>query len=90
MKKWLLDSETNINNHELLKQKNLPIFFGETAPLNAGILIKTILDVISFRGLSVCAWIWKNDENDIDALLLQVYQMTKTTTIGDQLLKSEH
>jgi hypothetical protein len=46
---------------------------------------KTILDVISFRGLSVCAWIWKNDENDIDALLLQVYQMTKTTTIGDQL-----
>jgi hypothetical protein len=37
--KMALDSETNINNRlELLKQKNLPIFF-ETAPLNAGILM---------------------------------------------------
>jgi mannan endo-1,4-beta-mannosidase len=36
--------------------------------LNAGIWwIQNLLDVISFRGLSVCAW--KNDENDIDALL---------------------
>jgi mannan endo-1,4-beta-mannosidase len=34
----LLDSETNINNRLELKQKNLP-FFGETAPLNAGILM---------------------------------------------------
>jgi mannan endo-1,4-beta-mannosidase len=51
--KWLLDSETNINNRlELLKQKNLPIFFGETAPLNAGILMNQnpFLDVILFVG----------------------------------------
>lgn len=70
--KWLLDSETNINNRlEILKQKKLPILFGETAPLNAGVLMnpKPFLDVISVRGLSVCAWVWKNDENDIDALL---------------------
>ena len=30
---------------------------------------KPFLDIIYNRSLSVCAWVWKNDENDTDALL---------------------
>ena len=70
--KWLLDTDTSINYRlEQLKQKNLPIIFGETAPMNAGILMnpQSFLDIIYNRGLCVCAWTWKYDENDKDALL---------------------
>lgn len=70
--KWLLDDVGTINNRlDVLKQANLPIIFGETAPLNAGVLMnpKPFLDIIYNRSLSVCAWVWKNDENDTDALL---------------------
>ncbi len=70
--KWLLDTTTSINNRlDLLKQQNLPILFGETAPMNAGILMnpQPFLDVIYNRGISVCAWTWKYDENDTDSLL---------------------
>lgn len=70
--KWLLDDEITINNRlDALKQANLPIIFGETAPLNAGVLMnpKLFLDIVYNRSLSVCAWVWKNDENDTDALL---------------------
>ncbi|MDG2432046.1 cellulase family glycosylhydrolase [Flavobacterium sp.] len=70
--KWLLENDDIINNRlEVLKQKNLPIFFGETAPLNAGLLMNTkpFLEIIYKRGLSVSAWVWKKDENDVDALL---------------------
>ena len=70
--KWLLDSESSINNRlQQLKLKNIPILFGETAPLNAGILMnpQSFLETIYNRGLSVCAWVWKKDEKDKDALL---------------------
>jgi mannan endo-1,4-beta-mannosidase len=70
--KWLLVSNSEIINRlDLLKQQNLPILFGEIAPLNAGVLMnpQSFLDLIYNRGLSVCAWIWKYDENDTDALL---------------------
>jgi mannan endo-1,4-beta-mannosidase len=70
--KWLLDNNSSINNRlEQLKLKNIPILFGETAPLNAGILMNpnSFLNIIYNRGLSVCAWVWKKDENDKDALL---------------------
>ena len=70
--KWLLDTNPSINNRlDQLKQQNLPIIFGETAPMNAGTLMnpKLFLDLIYSRGISVCAWAWKYDENDIDALL---------------------
>jgi hypothetical protein len=55
--KKTLDSETNINNRlELLKQKNLPIFFGNSSSKCRYFdESKPFLDVISFRGLSVCA-----------------------------------
>ncbi|MBP6182630.1 cellulase family glycosylhydrolase [Flavobacterium sp.] len=70
--KWLLDNNTSINNRlEQLKLKNIPVIFGETAPMNAGVLMnpKSFLDIIYNRGLSLCAWTWKKDENDTDALL---------------------
>jgi len=73
--KWLLDNNASITNRlDLLKQQNLPILFGETAPMNAGVLMnpQSFLDLIYNRGISVCAWTWKYDENDTDALLTKV------------------
>ncbi|WP_395043733.1 cellulase family glycosylhydrolase [Flavobacterium sp.] len=70
--KWLLVNdaivETRLQN---LKINNLPIIFGEIAPMNASVLMNTqpLLSKIHNRGLSVCAWLWKYDENDTDALL---------------------
>lgn len=70
--KWLFDSPTNINNRlNALNQSNLPIIFGETAPMNAGVLMNPspFLNVLYERGISVCAWVWKKDESDQDALM---------------------
>jgi mannan endo-1,4-beta-mannosidase len=70
--KWLLDSGSSIDNRlQQLKLKNIPILFGETAPFNAGTLMnpQSFLEIIYNRGLSVCAWVWKKDENDKDGLL---------------------
>ncbi len=70
--KWLLSDNTAINNRlDELKTKNIPVIFGETAPMNAGVLMnpQAFLDNIYNRGISVCAWTWKKDENDQDALL---------------------
>ena len=70
--KWLLVSNTVIGSRlESLRQQNLPVIFGETAPMNASVLMdpKPFLDSVYNRGLSVCAWVWKNDASDKDALL---------------------
>jgi mannan endo-1,4-beta-mannosidase len=70
--KWLLVSNTIMGNRlQQLKQNNLPVLFGEVAPVNAGVLMnpKPFLDSIYNRGLSVAAWVWKYDGNDQDALL---------------------
>lgn len=70
--KWLLVSGADVSNRiQRLKQNNLPVIFGETAPLNAGVLMNTkpFLDIVYNEGLSVCAWVWKYDANDKDALL---------------------
>lgn len=70
--KWLLDNTTNINSRmDALKKQNLPILFGETAPMNAGILMdpRYFLDAAYNKGFSICAWVWKYDKNDLDALL---------------------
>jgi mannan endo-1,4-beta-mannosidase len=70
--KWLLVSNASMGNHlQQLKQNNLPVLFGEVAPMNAGVLMnpKPFLDSIYNRGLSVAAWVWKYDGNDQDALL---------------------
>jgi mannan endo-1,4-beta-mannosidase len=70
--KWLLLPDSNITSRlDNLKSKNLPIIFGEVAPLNAGELMNPtyFLNNIYNRGLSVCAWLWKYDQNDTDALL---------------------
>lgn len=70
--KWLLVSNSDISNRlQQLKQNNIPIIFGEIAPLNAGILMNTkpFLDIAYTNGLSICAWVWKYDNNDVNALL---------------------
>lgn len=70
--KWLLVSNSSMSNRlQLLRQNKLPVFFGETAPLNAAVLMnpKPFLDSIYDNGFSVCAWVWKYDNNDINALL---------------------
>jgi len=70
--KWLLDNNPSLNNRlDQLMQKKLPIIFGETAPMNSGVLMnpKSFLDIIYNKGISVCAWTWKKDTNDQDALL---------------------
>jgi mannan endo-1,4-beta-mannosidase len=56
---------------EQLNQNNLPVIFGETAPVNAGVKMNPnpFLDSIYIRGMSVCSWAWKYDGNDADALL---------------------
>ena len=70
--KWLLVSNTNISSRlTQLHQNNLPVIFGETAPMNAGTLMdpNSFLDSVYNRGLSVCAWTWKYSDTDTDALL---------------------
>jgi mannan endo-1,4-beta-mannosidase len=70
--KWLLVPKTEMGNRlSNLQQNNLPIIFGETAPMNAGSLMNPsfFLDSIYNRGISVAAWLWKYDGNDKDALL---------------------
>jgi mannan endo-1,4-beta-mannosidase len=70
--KWLTVPNANVGNRlQALQQKKLPIFFGEVAPRNDVIIMNTqpFLDSAYNRGLSVCAWLWKYDANDTDALL---------------------
>jgi mannan endo-1,4-beta-mannosidase len=70
--KWLLDTDADIGARlSKLKQNKLPVIFAETAPMNAGTLMnpQSFLDSVYNRGLSVCAWVWKNDGTDQDALL---------------------
>jgi mannan endo-1,4-beta-mannosidase len=70
--KWLLAPAVTISSRlQQLKQLNIPVIFGETAPMNAGVLMNpnTFLDSVYNRGISVIGWVWKYDGNDTDALL---------------------
>jgi mannan endo-1,4-beta-mannosidase len=70
--KWLLVSDANATTRlDALKQKNLPVFFGEIAPMNAGTLMNpaVLLNSLHAKNFSICAWVWKKDETDYDALL---------------------
>ncbi len=70
--KWLLASPAEIDSRlTLLNNYNLPVIFGETAPMNAGVLMnpQVFLNAAYNKGFSVCAWTWKYDDNDQDALL---------------------
>jgi mannan endo-1,4-beta-mannosidase len=70
--KWLLVPNAVMGSRlQQLKDKNIPVIFGEVAPLNAGVLMnpQPFLDSVYNRGLSVCAWVWKYDGTDTDALL---------------------
>jgi mannan endo-1,4-beta-mannosidase len=70
--KWLLVDDATIQNRlEAIKQLNLPIIFGETAPMNAGVLMNPnyFLNSSYNKGMSICAWTWKYDATDQDALL---------------------
>jgi mannan endo-1,4-beta-mannosidase len=70
--KWLLESEDNMYQRlTALTNKKLPIFFGEIAPVNSGVLMNPnpLLELLSDSGISLTAWLWKYDEDDQDALL---------------------
>ena len=70
--KWLLESEDNMFQRlSALENKELPVFFGEIAPVNSGVLMNPnpLLDLLSDSGISLAAWLWKYDEDDQDALL---------------------
>lgn len=70
--KWLLASNSDVQSRlDNLHSKNLPFLFGEIAPMNAGVLMNPqfFLNEIYNRGKSVCAWVWKYDQADTDALL---------------------
>ena len=70
--KWLLVDEATISNRvQTLISNNLPVFFGEVAPVNAGVLMnpESFLNIIHDNQMSYGAWLWKYDETDQDALL---------------------
>ena len=79
--KWLLVSNQTMGSRlALLQQNKLPIFFGETAPMNAGTLMNPapFLDSVYNRSISVCSWVWKYDSTDQDALLTAGGQLNNT------------
>jgi len=70
--KWLLETNVNIQNRiQNLQDLNLPVFFGEVAPVNSGVLMNPeyFLNLIHAESISFSAWLWKYDETDQDALL---------------------
>ncbi len=70
--KWLWETETQLNyRFQNLQTKKLPIIFGEVAPMNDITLMNPniFLNTMYNRGISCCAWLWKYDANDTDALL---------------------
>lgn len=70
--KWLLQSSSNISTRlQQLKQLKLPVIFGETAPVNAGVLMNpaAFTNSVYNNGFSIVAWLWKYDATDTDALL---------------------
>jgi mannan endo-1,4-beta-mannosidase len=57
---WLLVTDAQIGARlQQLWQNNIPVIFGETAPLNAGALMNpnNFIDSVYNRGLSICAWV---------------------------------
>ncbi|MGL5112062.1 MAG: cellulase family glycosylhydrolase [Flavobacterium sp.] len=72
--KWLLDSTMSVEKRlDQLENNNIPILIGEIAPMNAGVLMnpKLFLDSMFDHGLSICAWVWKKEAKDQDALLTE-------------------
>lgn len=70
--KWLLETQENISHRiDSLIDANLPIFIGEVAPVNSGVLMdpEPFLNIIFSKDISFAAWLWKYDETDQDALL---------------------
>lgn len=70
--KWLLVANSSIDARlQKLKTNNLPVFFGEVGPMNAGTLMNPsyFLNSLYTNGMSVTAWLWKYSNTDKDALL---------------------
>jgi mannan endo-1,4-beta-mannosidase len=70
--KWLLVSPAAMGARlQQLKQNNLPVFFGETAPMNAQVLMNpaTFLDSAYSKNIGAFAWVWKKSSTEKDALL---------------------
>ena len=72
--KWLLVSNSEIERRlKLLQDHNLPFIFGEIAPINASLLMnpRFFLEKAYTLGTSICAWVWKYDGSDQNALLTE-------------------
>ncbi len=72
--KWLLDTDINIGQRLTnLQKQHLPVLIGEIAPMNAGALMnpQSMLNTAYSQGISVCAWAWKMQSSDQDALLTE-------------------
>jgi len=70
--KWLLVPKITMGSRlQQLKQNNLPVFFGETAPMNAQDLMNpaAFLDSAYSKNIGAFAWLWKKSSTDKDALL---------------------
>ena len=70
--KWLFDSQATIEARiRQLNKAGFAVLFGETAPRNAGALMNPLAFLMATKNTktSVCAWLWKWDGNDQDALL---------------------
>ena len=70
--KWLLVSNSDVDTRlQNLITHKLPVIFCEIAPMNSGTLMNPsyFLTAIHNKSISVCAWVWKYDQTDQDALL---------------------
>ncbi|AKG23921.1 cellulase family glycosylhydrolase [Calothrix sp. 336/3] len=70
--KWLWQPQEIMEERiQRLQQGGFVVLFGEVAPLNASELMnpRVFLQAAQKMGVSVCAWLWKYDGSDTNALL---------------------
>ncbi|WP_052732680.1 RICIN domain-containing protein [Hymenobacter terrenus] len=69
---WLHESQATVESRiRAVQQRGLAVLFGEVGPHNASTLMNPVpfLQAVRTTRTSTCAWLWKADENDTDALL---------------------
>lgn len=71
---WLIDtnSEDITNRITKLRSKNLPLLFGEIGVINSSGLMQpqTFLNIAKELNIPTLAWVWKRDQGDQNALLI--------------------
>ena len=70
--KWLREPQSSVEARiKKLQSLGFALLFGEIGPKNSSELMNPapFLKAVQSTGTSVCAWLWKYDSNDPDALL---------------------